>query len=596
MTEVGFWERGQNMRRVFLLIVLLFLLCGCSAPQRETTISVSVTEMQGCFVPDNGQQVVSGADVTFELILEKGYALVGVDYDGAYSVYSENGSLCLQLKNVRYPTRLHLQLTTDYCTLTYDPNGGFGEPITHTRELIYHSRPNTAVGLFDRDGYSLVSWNTEPDGSGTAVGLGSRVTIDGTGCIQLYAQWMQWNDEADFEYTLEDAVTITAYHGSGETVVVPEKIQGKPVAVIAAGAFQDCTASHIVLPKTLVTVEPGAFAGCSLRELTFFDNIEVLTSDGFTDCPDLATLHINAQEPPYGYHYRRESMLADKLDLLILHQGQKKIVFYGGCSMWYNLDGQQMQQALGDSYQVINTAVNGMINSAVQMQIITAYLEDGDIFFHTPELSSDTQLMIETGFTEDDAKLWCGLEYNYDLLEAVDLRQFPGLLDSYQQWRDLKKDTGSYDEYYQDPQGRSFFDPATGSIPFQRTQQADSLADDVDLDPARLQKENMDRLADYYKAMVEKGVTVYLSYACVNVDALPSRQQGSVRYMDDLFKRYMKDVECVTVISYLGDYLYHNQDFFDTNYHLLSGAARRNTAKWLRDLKQQMEADGLWPE
>lgn len=584
------------MKRFFLLTGILFLLCGCSRLPEERTISVGITEIPGCVVSNNGQQAVPGEDVFFELILEEGYALTGVDYRGDYTIYQENGKLQLRLKNVRYPTRLQLQLTQDYCTLTYDPNGGSGEPITHTRDLRYHCRPNTAVGLFDRDGYTLVGWNTEPDGSGTAVGLGSRVTNTDTGCIRLYAQWIKWNDESDFSYILDETVTITAYHGGGETIVVPEMIQGKPVTVIAPGAFQTCAAAHIVLPKTLVSVKPGAFVGCALRELTFFDNIETLTSDCFVECPDFAILHINAQEPPYGYHYRRESMLADKIDLMILHQGQKKIVFYGGCSMWYNLDGPQMQKALGDAYQVINAAVNGTINSAVQLQIITAWLEDGDIFFHTPELSSDTQLMIETGFTEDDAKLWCGLEYNYDLLEAVDLRQFPGLLDSNQQWRDQKKDTGSYDEYYRDPQGRSFFDPATGSIPFERTRQAGELADAVELNPGRLKKENMDRLADYYEVMTEKGVTVYLSYACINMDALPSEQQGGVMYMDTLFKRYMNGAENVKVISYLGDYLYHNEDFFDTNYHLLSGAARRNTAKWLRDLEQQMESDGLWPE
>lgn len=584
------------MRRLALLIALLALLWGCGLEQEPNTVLVGIVETDGCAVVDNGRQVVSGSDVSFELVLEEGYSLSGVDYDGEYEIRQQNGKLWLDLEDVRYPTRLNLRLSRVWCTMIYHPNGAPGEPVTQIRDLQYHARPNTQTDLFEWEGYSLVSWNTAPDGSGTSVGLGSRVTDTESGTIELYAQWLEWSDEADFDCTFDETVTITAYHGTDDPVVIPEIIGGKIVTAIASGAFQNCEAEHIVLPKTMVTVEAGAFSGCALRELTLYDNVGGLPSAAFADCPNFTTLHINAQEAPYGYHYRRESMLADKLDLLILSQGQRKMVFYGGCSMWYNLDGAQMQKALGDSYRVINTAINGTINSAVQMQIITAWLEEGDIFFHTPELSSDTQLMVEMGFTEDDAKLWAGLEYNYDLLEAVDLRDFPGLLDSYQSWRDRKRTIGTYDEHYRDREGRSYYDPATGSIPFTRYEQTEELADEVDLDPNRIKKENMDRLAAYYQTMTDKGVRVYVSHACINVDAMPSEQSGTVKYMDELFRKYTDGLESVTVISYLGDYLFRSEDFYDTNYHLLTNMAQRNTAKWIRDLKEQMMGEGLWPE
>ena len=61
-------------------------------------------------------------------------------------------------------------------------------------------------------------------------------------------------------------------------------------------------------------MEAGAFRNCALRELTFYDNIRLLPSEAFRDCENFSTLHINAQRPPYGSHYRRESLLADKLE------------------------------------------------------------------------------------------------------------------------------------------------------------------------------------------------------------------------------------------------------------------------------------------
>ena len=99
-----------------------------------------------------------------------------------------------------------------------------------------------------------------------------------------------------------------------------------------------------------------------------------MSNGSFENCPNLKTLRINAVEAPFGYAWRKESCCADKVDRLILAQGQKRAVFYGGCSMWYNLDGLQARQALGDGYAEVNLGLNGTVNSPVQMQILGAFL------------------------------------------------------------------------------------------------------------------------------------------------------------------------------------------------------------------------------
>ena len=50
-----------------------------------------------------------------------------------------------------------------------------------------HFRLNTPIGtdLFARDGYTLIGWNTRPDGSGESVGLGSRIAWEDG--LTLYA-------------------------------------------------------------------------------------------------------------------------------------------------------------------------------------------------------------------------------------------------------------------------------------------------------------------------------------------------------------------------------------------------------------------------
>ena len=79
-----------------------------------------------------------------------------------------------------------------------------------------------------------------------------------------------------------------------------------------------------------------------MEKLTFYDHLS-LADGAFRDCRGLKAISINAKLPPFGFAYRRESCLADKVDMLILSQGERKLVCFGGCSTWYNLDGRFAQ-------------------------------------------------------------------------------------------------------------------------------------------------------------------------------------------------------------------------------------------------------------
>lgn len=282
---------------------------------------ISIVEGQGFTVKNNGQWIVPGKDAVFYLEMEPGLAVANADHSGGYSVRVIDGLLELTLKAVRYPARVCLELTDEFASVTYSPNGGGGQEITLLYDLTQHLRPNTAFDLFSREGYTLESWNTEPDGTGTRIGLGSRVTADQTGLI-LYAQWEKWNDASDFTYTVGYDVTITGFHGSGDAIVIPATIDVKPVAGIGYNAFQNCQAKRLILPDTIVNVAQGAFQNCAFEAVTIFDSIQNISDDSFRDCGDLRTIYINTAEAPYGYSWRKESCYADKIDRLILAAGQ----------------------------------------------------------------------------------------------------------------------------------------------------------------------------------------------------------------------------------------------------------------------------------
>lgn len=577
-------------RNLLLLLLWIFLLSGCQSAHHETKVQVTILETDGCLVSENGIWVTPGEDAVFLLDLERGYSLSDTDYSGTYHTSTKGTRTVLTLENIQYPARVTLKLTNRYCSITYEPNSGDGEARTVSYDTRLHLRPNTSIGtdLFSREGYTLTGWNTEPDGTGERIGLGSRVSVDNT--LTLYAQWEKWSHASDFTYTSGDTVTIDGYHGSDETIVIPAYIAGKPVTGISTGAFSDCTAHTVIFPTTMDLVEAGAFENCALEAVTLFDNIISVSDSSFVNCPNLTTLRINAIESPYGYAYRKESCYADKVDLLIQAQGERKLVFYGGCSMWYNLDGYRMHQAFGDQFTILNMGLNGTINSPVQMQIMGAFLESGDILFHSPELSSKQQLLLSEGMGEYDDKLWCGLEYNYDLFTLVDLRTVPGAFDSLCSYLAMKDTSTDYRQAYTDEYDQVFWDEY-GCVPIYRTETQEQLPDDVYLDPAFIDPNAMNRLKLIYDQYQARGVQIYLSYACVNMDAVPEEQRKNVELMDGLFREAVEEMNGPVLISNLSDYLYRNEDFYDTNYHLLSKAASANTDLWIRDLMAQFEKE-----
>lgn len=596
------------MKRFSLFLAALALalaLSACGGGEAYDRIQVSIVETAGLTVENNGQWIEPGENAEFLLTVSPGREISNVLYDGTYRLSAEGNRVRLELLGVCYPLRAKVELTQaedpagqtdllrDYRTITYDPNGGAGESAAETYRVTVHTRPNTSQGPdgFEREGYTLTGWNTAPDGSGTAVGLGSRVTVPAEG-LTLYAQWQRWMDGDLFDFEEgEDGLRITGCRGEEDTVVIPANLDGKPVTAIAAGAFAGCGAKRVVLSPSLVAVEDGAFAGAALEELTLFDSIETVSDAAFADCARLRTVHINAAEEPYGYQYRRESLFADKVDMLINARGMQKLVFYGGCSMWYNLIGSEAVHAFPE-YTVINMGLNGTVNSLIQMEILEEFLEEGDILFHAPELSSAQQLLLDTDMHSGDDKLWCGLEYNYDLLALVDLRGVGGVFDSLTEYLQKKQPGGSYADEYKDASGNVIMD-GTGSITLIRTQPVRlSETDEVTLDPADLDG-GLPALARIYGEYGAKGIRIYFSYACIDREALPPEQQDNGPEMERRLQELIEAMDGPAVISTLEDYFYGTRDFYDTHYHLLTPQAYGNTEKWLRDLTARMAADGL---
>ena len=74
---------------------------------------------------------------------------------------------------------------------------------------------------------------------------------------------------ADFELLQNryGGITIVHYRGSEKNIVIPETIGGLPVTIIGTKAFMHKDLSTVVIPHTVVTIEPMAFAENRLESI-----------------------------------------------------------------------------------------------------------------------------------------------------------------------------------------------------------------------------------------------------------------------------------------------------------------------------------------
>lgn len=98
-----------------------------------------------------------------------------------------------------------------------------------------------------------------------------------------------------YTYTTNDgSITITGYIGSGGDIIIPDTIEGLPVAIIGNYAFESCTnLTSAVIPDSVVNLGEGAFGGCTgLTGVTIGTNVTNVGDWTFASCSGLTNITI----------------------------------------------------------------------------------------------------------------------------------------------------------------------------------------------------------------------------------------------------------------------------------------------------------------
>ena len=483
--------------------------------------------------------------------------------------------------------------------VTYHTNGGVlrngtGETFCLNSPNT-HLRFNTAQGTryMERAGYQLIGWNTAADGSGTFVGLGSR--MERREGLVLYAQWVKENPVENFGYTVhDDEVYITAYTGGDGWCVVPAVIDGKKVTRICSGAFRNAEIDTLVLPPSIFTVEREAFAGSSVREVYLCDSLYYIYNESFADCEALTTLHINAVTAPV-YSGSYFDAFSDKYDWLLSIRGERKLVLFSGSSGRYGYVSEMLMEEFPE-YQVANMGVYAYTNAMPQLELIRKLMQPGDLLLSAPEFDAVNFQFCTTNAL--DSHFWAMMESNYDAVASLDLRNYNNIFESLKEYLTVRPAMGAGDyaispKRFDDDGNRYDYDtynqygdytlvrPNAPRDEIMKWGLADYTINAFPLD-------TIQSLNRVYETFLAEGIAVYFTYTPRNIRAITPESTAEAR---QVLHEHLVEHLIVPVISPIEESLYPGTCFYLIDSHLSTEAAVLRTQRIIRDLQTQFATE-----
>ena len=465
--------------------------------------------------------------------------------------------------------------------------------------------PNTVHqnGTFVRDGYSLLRYTTEQDGSGDYTTLGGKIEVNGNGFVELWLQWAK-NTTSGFSMKIESEtvsgspkkvfVTITGYNGDAEQVIIPETVNGYPVMKIQAGAFVGCAMKSVYLPNSIDIIEDGAFKDClNLEEITVHDNFTRAKDTAFSGCTNLQTYYLNAGRLPV-HAGSGEGMFCLKYERLrkLTRDGGKKIIVVSGSSSLYGFLAQEMQEAFYGEYSVVNYGTNAGTLSHFYIDAFMRFFGEGDIVIQAPETSSVTQY----GDTNIEWRMFRGCECMYEVFSYVDMRPYTKFFTSLSQFNVEVRGTSAGKSYESWSKFLNEYTDMTTNkdANLNNPDYLDGSSKGNPFNANNINDTRVGRLNKLCQRVRAQGAEIYMSWAPVNKNYLNDtalKESTQTAFVDRMASKI--DYE---VISKLSDYIIEGKYFNNSNYHPGPTGASMRTKTLIRDLKAQLTKEGKWDE
>ncbi len=528
----------------------------------------------------------------------------------------------------------------DKNTVKYDPNGGEvdtestnmkgnsyytvsfdGKTVTVKLSDKYMNFAESAStfwddGTFRRDGYVLIEYNTEPDGSGEAYSLGSKFYTASTPGQTLYCIWAKATAASDFEYSdvhwgyasgvtevtapawKQDGIKITKYTGDAELVVIPEMIDGKYVTTIDKDAFVNKKVKILVFNRFILRVEDGAFKNCSeLTTLYMNDSIFYMNDAAFDTASytSFKNFYLNATMAP---RFTKNShgdgaVFSVKLSRLLASQDKNRIIVVSGSSTYQGLGSAYLEALLDGDYTVINLGTTRTGTGLIFFEALQHYVHEGDIVIFAPENHVNM-----FGQNTMWYRSFYDLEGMYNLYRYIDISHYPSVfsaLSAYNRERRYTKAPTAYediagdgirsDKYgdFQQDARNEYCEESTTKyidsyfITLNKYYKNDLLWNDIEYQTQHkdyLTSETWEDITKYkdevnraIKLLQATGAKVYFGFAPADADSVIPEAQ-SREWMEAYDAMILENYCFDGLIGSSADYVFAHKYFFDCAYHV----------------------------
>ena len=145
---------------------------------------------------------------------------------------------------------------------------------------------------------------------GTAI-ITVKTDSDKTATCTVKVQLESPASDFDYKVTDEGFIAISKYKGNAASVIIPSKIDGKPVTSISTLTFSSCeNVTNIYIPDSVTTVEYGAFQNCKNLVSVFIpDSVTNFHYQAFYNCSSLTDINVSENNTCYS---SVEGVLFDK--------------------------------------------------------------------------------------------------------------------------------------------------------------------------------------------------------------------------------------------------------------------------------------------
>lgn len=602
----------KKLLLILLSLTLAAVLCACGSDVNVTVDGVESTRHAFGIVYDGGDgnafsdsaegYYADGTEITVRAAADDAHAFYcwttgGYLDDGGVPVsYQKNYTFSLAEDTWLYANfRDH-----DSALVLYHANGGevtASEPSAIETDdpelywddfsLAYYLYPNglADMGNFARDGYTLIGYNTAPDGSGEFYNVGGKVFEDTDGVIELWCVWSEQSPADDFTFEYNSSYGgwfVTGYTGGDEAVSIPSVYDDAPVIGVKTGAFTDNdTMTSLVFPSCMKVLQDYAVNSCdNLATIWLFDALDYVSDATFDGDKALATVYFGAATPPvfsnwFNNHTKKVEIMNYWKD-----SERPKMIILGGSSTTYAVDSEQLESLLDRDYLVLNCGSNGANLFNMTSEWAMRFLNEGDFLLQIIEYSA-----WQLGGVICRWESWRSFESCYNVFSWVTASQYYSFFDSFNEFLEARKaqNPSTYEDYvsnlapngYYDTQGKlNVVTKPNGSDTFWQGRSiyfCDYWMYDFMVYYCNAQ----------YQKLTDMGVDHAMAFTPLNKNSLYDYQTEQ-ELVD--FQHYLDSVLTIPILGDIRLAITDPAKMFDDDYHLAAPAREEYTARLADDL------------